>query len=143
MARRKSKKSNRRKSAKQINLMGVAESALLLNAITTNVFNANIGDFVMGTKDGKYTAGADGSTRLTLPEIFGAGSGGFGGTYGSTSKVQNVQDVIVWNVKRNAAPLIGSLILIPLAFKVGTKLTRKPRSTVNRGLKMSGLGVKV
>ena len=78
-----------------------------------------------------------------MTEIFGSGAGGFGGTYGSTSKVQNVQDVIVWNVKKNAAPLIGSLILIPLAFKVGTKLTRKPRSTVNKGLKMSGLGVKI
>jgi|TARA_R110000824_G_scaffold258803_1_gene447701 hypothetical protein len=142
MARRKSK-AKRRRTQKQINLMGVAESALLLNAITTNVFNANIGDFVMGTQNGKFSAGSDGSTRLTLPEIFGVGSGGFGGTYGSTSKVQNVQDVIVWNVKKNAAPLIGSLILIPLAFKVGTKLTRKPRSTVNKGLKMSGLGVKI
>ena len=143
MARRKSNKSRRRKSAKQINILGVAESGLILNAMTTNLFNANIGDFIMGTRNGKYVAGADGSTRLTLPEIFGAGAGGVGGTYGTTSKVQSVGDVVMWNLKRNAPQLIGSLILIPVAFRVGTKLTSKPRSTVNKGLKMTGLGVKV
>ena len=143
MARRKSSKSRRRKSAKQINLLGVAESGLILNAMTTNLFNANLGDFFLGTRDGKYVAGADGSTRLTLPEIFGAGAGGLGGTYSTNSKVQGVGEVIMWNFKKNAPKLIGSLILIPVAFRVGNKLTAKPRSTVNKGLKMTGLGVKV
>lgn len=143
MARRKSKKSNRRKSAKQVNLLGVAESGLILNAITTNLFNANLGDFIMGTQAGKYNPGSDGSTRLTIPEIFGAGSGGIGGTYGSTSSVQSITDVVVFNAKKNFAPLLGSMVLIPLAFRVGSKLTSKPRSTVNKGLKMTGLGVKV
>jgi len=143
MASRKSKKARRRKSAKQINILGVAESGLILNAVTTNLFNANLGDFFMGTRNGKYVAGADGSTRLTLPEMFGAGAGGVGGTYGATSKVQSIGDVMMWNFKKNAPQLIGSLILIPVAFRVGMKLTSKPRSTVNKGLKMTGLGVKV
>jgi len=143
MARRKSSKSRRRKSAKQINILGVAESGLILNAVTTNLFNANLGDFFMGTRNGKYVAGADGSTRLTLPEMFGAGAGGVGGTYSATSKVQSIGDVMMWNFKKNAPQLIGSLILIPVAFRVGMKLTSKPRSTVNKGLKMTGLGVKV
>jgi len=147
MARRKNSRKPRRKSAKAINILGVAESGLLLNAITTNLFGANLGDFVMGTQNGKYNPGSDGSTRLTIPEMFGAGPGGVGGNYagtgGMTSSVQSVTDVVVWNLKKNAMPLIGSLVMIPLAFKVGSKLTSKPRSTVNRGLKMSGLGVKV
>ena len=113
-----------------------------MNAVTTNLFNANLGDFIMGTQNGKYTPGRDGSTRLTLPEMFGAG-GNIGGTYGATSAVQSIGDVAMWNLKKNFVPMIGSLILIPVAFRVGAKLTSKPRSTVNKGLKMTGLGVKV
>jgi hypothetical protein len=142
MARRKSK-AKKRRTRKSINILAVGESALIMNAVTTNLFNANLGDFIMGTQNGKYKAGVDGSTRLTLPEMFGAGAGGIGGTYGATSQVQSIGDVAMWNLKRNFVPMIGSLILIPVAFRVGAKLTSKPRATVNKGLKMTGLGVKV
>jgi hypothetical protein len=39
--------------------------------------------------------------------------------------------------------MVGSLIAIPIAFKVGSKLAKKPRALVNKVGKMSGLPVRV
>jgi hypothetical protein len=50
-----------------------------------------------------------------------------------------------YNFKQNGAMMLASIIGIPIAFKVGTKLLRKPILTpANRMLKAAGLsGVKV
>jgi hypothetical protein len=69
MARRKSKAKPRSRTAKNVNILNIAESALLANAVTQGLFNSNLKDFVMGTQNGVYKAGIDGGDRLTLPEI--------------------------------------------------------------------------
>jgi hypothetical protein len=146
MARRKSKAKPRRRTAKNINILNIAESALLANAVTQGLFNSNLKDFVMGTKDGVYRAGADGGERLTLPEILGVGSKiAFGGNYGSPPKVgfENFSSAVMSNAKNNFMAMGTSLILIPIGFTVASKLTKKPRATTNKLLKMTGLGVKV
>ena len=139
MARRKAAKRPRAKK-QPINLLAISESLLLANAVTTAAFNANIMDFITGTKDGKYVAGADGSFRITMPELLGvSGSGGFGGTYYKTS----FTEVVAKNLKSNGISLATQLVTIPIAFRVGGKLLSKPRRMTNKMLKMSQLGVKV
>ena len=145
MARRKSKAKPRSRTAKNVNILNIAESALLANAVTQGLFNSNLKDFVMGTQNGKYNPGADGGDRLTLPELFGAGPGGFGGSYGAipTKGFENFSSAVMTNAKNNFGTMATSLILIPLGFTVASKLTKKPRATTNKLLKMTGLGVKV
>jgi hypothetical protein len=145
MARRKSKAQPRRRTAKNINILNIAESALLANAVTQGLFNSNLKDFVMGTQNGNFNPGADGGDRLTLPEIFGVGPGGFGGSYGVKPQVgfENFSSAVMTNAKNNFMTMATSLILIPIGFTVASKLTKKPRATTNKLLKMTGLGVKV
>ena len=146
MARRKSKAKPRSRTAKNFNILNIAESALLANAVTQGLFNSNLKDFVMGTRDGVYKAGIDGAERLTLPEILGIGSKvEFGGNYGSplTKGYENFSSAVMSNAKNNFGNMATSLILIPLGFTVASKLTKKPRATTNKLLKMTGLGVKV
>jgi hypothetical protein len=50
MARRKSKAKPRSRTAKNVNILNIAESALLANAVTQGLFNSNLKDFVMGTQ---------------------------------------------------------------------------------------------
>jgi len=122
-------------------LTNIAVSALVANSVTQGVFNANLMDFVTGKKDGVYRAGADGSMRLTLPELFGAGNLKAGGNYGGD---WDLQSVIMDNIKTNWVQLGMGIILIPVVANVATKLIRKPIILpANRMLKSVGLDVKV
>jgi hypothetical protein len=141
MARRRSKAKSPRKTQRkaQINLLGVAESALIANVITTGLFNTNLSQFITGS--GTSPFGFDGSERMTLPELLGVGPKvKFGGNYGAGRSFTG-------EVKRNfQASWFGmaqQLILIPVGFRLASKLTAKPRTTANKMLKMTGLGVKV
>jgi hypothetical protein len=146
MARRKSKAKPRSRTAKNVNILNLAESALLANAVTQGLFNSNLKDFVMGTRDGVYKAGIDGAERLTLPEILGIGAKvEFGGNYGSplTKGYENFSSAVMSNAKLNFGNMATSLIAIPIGFTLASRLTKKPRASANKLLKMSGLGVKV
>jgi len=141
MARRKSKKTRTRRSAKNINILNIAESALIANAVTVGLFNTNIKEFITGTTN----YGSDGSTVLSLPELLGIDrktgkSVAFGGNYGAG---YSLSSVLQQNLRANGGKMLGQLILIPIGFKAVTKLTSKPRSTINKGLKMTGLPMKV
>ena len=106
------------------------------------MFRANVADFLTGRRDGKYVAGADGTTRLTLPELLkGANIGSSWAQYG----VESVPDIIMYNLKRDGIKMAATVILTPLAFNIAKKVLRKPILTpTNRMLKQVGLtGVKV
>ena len=145
MARRKSKAKPRSRTAKNVNVLNIAESALLANAVTQGLFNSNLKDFVFGTRNGAYVAGGDGAARLTLPEIFGMGDIPLGGNFGANPSkgYENFSSTVMSNAKANFMTMGTSLILIPIGFTVASKLTKKPRATTNKLLKMTGLGVKV
>jgi hypothetical protein len=148
MARRKSKAKPRSRTAKNINLLNIAESALLANAVTQGLFNSNLKDFVMGTRDGAYVAGGDGASRLTLPEILGVGKIPFGGEYKGSAAVakvgfENFSSTVMSNAKANFATMGSSLILIPIGFSLASRLTKKPRASANKLLAYTKLGVKV
>ena len=136
------KRTTRRKSKPKTNIANLAVGAVVANSVTTGLFNANIVDFFTGRRDGKYVAGADGSERLTLPELLGlAGKGGVGGTY---SAGMSFQDVLIDNFKKNAVPMIATIVLAPVVANMATKALRKPVILpANRMLKSTGLDVKL
>ena len=153
MARRKTRRTTRRQP-KTFNLGSLAESALIANAVTVGFFNCTLNDFVF-SKDG--SSGNSGRSSITGREIIAGitgGVGGFGtsgtvrsskvgGGYQLTSFGQPFGAQVRDNLANNGAGMVGQLILIPAGFKVFNKLTRKPRSTLNKALKMSGLPMKV
>jgi len=137
-----------RRTAKNLNLASLAESALLANAITQGFFNASLNDFVMGGA----SVGASGASSITARELI---SGMTGGSYGTSYKQPGILGgrpstggrgfgaQVQQNLKDNGLGMVVSLALIPAGFKVFNKLSRKPRSMMNKALGMSGLPVKV
>ena len=98
-------------------------------------------DFFTGRTDGVYKPGSDGSWRMTLPELLGAGRQGFGGTYGAGI---DFQSALMKNLKDNWMQMAMGVVLIPVVAKTATKLIRKPVILpANRMLKSVGLDVKV
>ena len=156
MARRKSRKMKRRSSPKRTNLLNVAQSVILGNAVTTTLFNTNMYEFVTGRINGAYTPGstAQGS-QITLPELFGAGMGTtqsalpgsyLGATTTSTVGYGGVPPgqfgmTIQENIRNNFASGLTTLIVTPIAFKVISKLAAKPRREFNKVAKMVGLPI--
>jgi len=128
-----------------VNLVNTAVSLGVANAVTQGMFNSNLMDFFTGNRDGRYVAGSDGSQRLTLPELFGAGSIAFGGNYaGTVGQYDNLTNTLKTNFQRNGLKMAMAVIAIPVVAKVATKVLRKPVLTpVNRMIKMTGLDVKV
>ena len=149
MAARKSRrKTTRRRSPKTFNLGSLAESALIANAVTQGFFDVSLQDFLMSTTGGtrgqitgrELLSGITGGSFGTIYTERRAQLGG-GSTYNSVGQPFGAQ--VRENLSNNGAAMIGQLILIPAGFKVFNKLTRKPRSTLNNALKMSGLPMKV
>lgn len=127
-------------------MLNVAQTALVANVVTKNLFNANLQEFITGTVNGTYAPGSDGTSVLTSPELAGFTRGGWsaskvGGSYAAGS---NALTVMASNAGQNLSPLLIGVIGIPIAFKVAKQLTGKPLiNPINRGLKMVGLtGVK-
>jgi hypothetical protein len=139
MARRR-KVTKRRKTKPQVNLLGVAESALIANAITTGLFNTNLQEFITGNT-GTAKFGSDGSSVMSLPELLGVGKNvKFGGNYG-TGRTFSTQ--VKANFEASWFGMAQALIVIPVGFRIAKKLTNQPRRTANKMLKMTGLGVKI
>lgn len=149
MARRRSRsKAPRRRTQKTFNLMGLAESALIANAVTQGFFDVSLNDFVFSTTGGtrgqitgrELLSGITGGSYGTLYRERRAQLGG-GSTYNTVG--QPFADQVKENLSNNGGAMVAQLIAIPAGFKVFSKLTSKPRSTMNKALKMSGLPLKV
>jgi len=148
-ARRTRRKTpTRRKSPKTFNLGSLAESALIANAVTQGFFDVSLQDFMFSTTGGtrgqitgrELLSGITGGSFGTIYTERRAQIGG-GSTYNSVGQPFAAQ--VRENLSNNGAAMVGQLILIPAGFKVFNKLTRKPRGTLNKALKMSGLPMKV
>ena len=132
----------RRRSKPKTNLTNLAVSALVANAVTTNVAGAGLIEFFTDKK------GGGSSFVITLPELIDGLRGGTGGVYGPSAAAygidQTPQAVMMHNLKKNALPLAVSIVAIPAIAKVATKMLRKPLVLpANRMLKSTGLDVKV
>jgi len=122
--------------------MQVAESALILNAMTQGLFNANLQKFFTGGGN----PGTDGSLVISLPEILGAGPGGVGGNYHPAygKGFTGLSNAVKRNLKDNGAQMAMQVIGIPIGFKIAGALLKKPRRQMNSIIKQIGLnGVKV
>tara|TARA_R110002096_G_C14644304_1_gene725803 strand:+ start:1565 stop:2017 length:453 start_codon:yes stop_codon:yes gene_type:complete len=150
MARRRNRRKQRRSTPKTINAAKVLEAAMIGSAVTQGFFNVGIGDFVLNS-------GSMDRNQITARELISGITGQSGG-FGTTSSVKLAQigggyatitagnpfaATVKQNLMDNGAQMVGSLIVIPAAFKVFNKLTRQPRSMANKALKMSGLPVRV
>jgi len=148
MARRKtSRKTPRTRTPKTLNVAGILESGMIASAVTKGFFNVNIGDFVMST-------GAMNQNQITARELISGLTGGSYGTSGSLNinagggnyTIATGADfgtTVKENLSNNGGKMIASLVLIPVGFKVVSKLTSKPRSMINRTAKMAGLPMRV
>jgi len=108
------------------------------------MFGTTLPEFLTGRVDGKFNPGADGYATITLPELLGFTASGFdmnkiGGNYGGMSFTKGVQ----YNFGKQGARMLGTLVVVPAAFKVAGKLTAKPRRDANKLLKMAGLNTVV
>jgi len=149
MARRKSSKKPRRKTAKKVNLIGVAEALVIANVATEGLFNADLKTFMTGRVGANAYTPSNTDNVLTLPELLGIDYSG----YSMSAVGQGPQNIaftsvgamtkIRENIKVNGLDMTFKLILIPVGFRAVTKLTSKPRASANKLLTYTGLGVKV
>lgn len=154
MARRRTMKKTRRSAPKKTNLLNVAQSVILGNAVTEGLFNTNMYEFVTGRINGVYSPGTVAtSSQITLPELLGAGFGttekiragnfgaitsspaGYGGVHGSFG------DAVKSNLQANGIQMMTTLVVTPIAFKVVSKLASKPRREFNKLARSVGLPI--
>ena len=150
MARRRTP-TKRRRTQTKISLTGLAESYIIGSAATKMLTGNNLMEFVTGRRAGAFKPGADGGQNISLPELLGVrtihgktvftgdifGSGHFGGAPGRF----NYTTAVKHNFNAHGMSSIGTMILTPIAFRMGKKLARKPITQINKMLKGSGLRV--
>ena len=140
MPPRKKKKTRRRDTA--VSLTNLAEAVMLANVGTKAAFNLSAWDFVTdGWGQGSSSATAYGqlslyemiygnTVSLTLPS---------GGGYQTGLSTTSNTDVVWSNIQNNWGPALMQSIAIPVGFRVGKRLLRRPISMGNKLLKQAGL----
>jgi len=136
MARRKAKRRTSRR--KNVNLLNLAQGVVVGNAVTQGFFNNNIYEFLTGRVDGAFAPGGDGSSKISLPELVGFGSGGLGGNIGGV-KPGTLGKTVQANFSANGGMMIGTVLLAPFLFKFGKKAMRPLLSAGNTMLRGSGV----
>ena len=133
----KKKITKRRRGNSAISLSGLAEGVMIATVGTQAMFNSNAWDFLTaGTTlnpNTKWTG--QGSTVMTLKELIAWPSSATGGINAGKTQGQLVMD----NLKNNALQAVISATLIPVGFKLGRRLLRRPITMGNRMLKQAGL----
>jgi len=128
-----------------MNLTNLAVSLLVANAVSRNTVGLGAWDFLTaGTslnsrkESGYLQSGDNWKKMITLQEMLA------GKQAGSSSTGAPIGEAIMDNLKENWLPLTASIVGIPAAAKVATKMLRKPILTpLNRVIKSTGLDVKV
>ena len=91
----------------------------------------------------KFPGGTNSSNEITLRELLDLAVGGDGNIY-PASFPGGFTEVMKSNLKANWVQMTTAAIAVPIMFKIGTKLLRKPVvQPMNRLIKMSGLGSEV
>ena len=111
-----------------------------MNAVTQGLFDTNLKEFA-GFGDRTST---DNSWEISATELFGAlfgGNAGIGSTWGSGTYSPTVSGVIRRNLKENGGMMLAQIIAIPIAFKYGRKLMKKPIAAANKLIAPAGVRV--
>jgi len=121
--------------------MTVLESYLLANAVSRGVAGVDLSTFIGLTQN--FPGGSNSSWEITAKELL-QGATGMGDGYGFYKGADwNLQKAVKMNLQKNGGQMVASLVLVPMAFRIGSRLLKKPRSQANRLLRDTGLGVKV
>jgi len=120
---------------------------MLANVGTNAAFNLSAWDFVTDGWGAGATTKATGANQLSAWEmIYGNASSttsvylpGAGGSQSITVTPGSNADVVMQNLRNNWLPAVIQGVAIPVGFKVGRKMLRKPIAMGNKLLKTAGL----
>lgn len=156
-ARRTRRKTPRRRTTKpMINVLNTAQTLVVANAATTAFFGTNLSNFLLdgwarpatvgGGRDVGYAGGTDNSWELSAAELIKGiipnGEGfGMSDTFVANAQKAGMSGIgaaITRNLRANPQAIM-TMVLAPVAFKVGKKVLAKPLiNPLNRGIKMLG-----
>lgn len=154
MARRRTtRKTTRRRSVKpMLNVTNAAQSLIVANAATTAFFGTNLSNFLLdgwarpatigAGQAGGYVGGTDNSWELSAAELIKGmipGGEGFGFSSQYMANGGGVGSAIMRNLRSNPQAIM-TMVLTPVAFKVGKKVLQKPLiGPLNKGIKALSL----
>ena len=151
-ARKRSRKTTtRRRRSQGVNLVNAAQSVIILNATTKALFGLDAVTFATagwlrpspggGTLASPMPGNSWGITAKELVQgLTGTGKGfGQSGSGAWSNDMDGLVAAMKNNLSNHGAQAVATMVFIPAAFKVGKKLTSKPRADANRLLKMTGL----
>jgi hypothetical protein len=104
------------------------------------MFDTNLKEFA-GFGDKTST---DNSWEVSAPELFSmlfGGNAGIASNWGSGTYSPTISGVIRRNLRANGGMMLAQIIGIPIAFKYGRKLMRKPITAANKLLKPAGVRI--
>jgi len=137
------KSTSRRRAKPKTNLLDISQGLIIANAMSQGATGAGLIEFFT-SKDGGGS-----SFTITARELVDGLMGGGAGIYGPSATRAGIdataQGVMVRNIKENWPSMVGTAIIVPIAFSVAKKILRKPvLLPANRLLKGAGLtGVKL
>ena len=135
----KSKRRTRRKP--KLSLTNTAQGLIIASALSRGAFKVPLSVF-LGLSN-TFPGGTNSSDEITLRELVNLALGGAGGIH-PASFPDGFAQVMKNNIKKNWPMMVASSVLVPVGFRIGTKLLRKPIITpINKMLKMTGLGSEV
>lgn len=129
-----------------INVLNTAQTLVVANAATTAFFGTNIQNFLLDGWARPATSGTDNSWELSAAELikgFIPGGEGFGMgdqflANANKAGMSGIGAAISRNLRSNPQAIM-TMVLAPVAFKVGKKVLAKPLiNPLNRGIKMLG-----
>jgi len=133
MARKAKPKTRRSRKAKSLNILNLTESYILGSAVTMGMFGTSLYNFAtegwLRPVSSYRTGGSGASFTVSAAELI---QEAMGNSNTSTYGVKGIVPVLKYNFGRHGAKMIGTLIFLPLAFKAGRKLARKPLNMVNK-----------
>lgn len=149
LARRKQKKTRRRDNA--VSITGLAEAVMLANVGTRAAFNLSAWDFLSDGWTAASAGKAHAAGQISLHELiygnYGAASVALaGGAYTGSTSVGTVSavtspmmDIVTTNIKANWLPAMIAGVTIPVSFRIGKRVLRKPIAMANKALKAAGV----
>ena len=133
MARKAKPKTRRSRKPKSINLLNLTESYLIGNAVTQGMFGTTLYNFAtegwLRSPTSGRTGGSNYGFTLSAAELVQAA---MGADNTSTNGVKGVGAAVRYHLSRRGAKMVGTLIFLPIAFKAGRRLARKPINMVNK-----------
>lgn len=146
MARRRKSKTTRRRKPK-ISITGTAQGLIVANAMVKGATNANMVEFFTGrTPHAAYSNSfyqpTEADSIITLPELLGIDRSATKVKHGTTGREYTVPartvspslqlEQMKTNVMDNWVSMLGTAVVVPVAFKLGKKVMTK--AGVSRGV---------